>query len=221
MRFQDKEKSTYKDGLAAKPKQIAANKSLRLNLSKFKELVAYEIPVLDCRTSGFLQDYLVPSSTIVPFNKKDFSSVVQKVFPDKSKPLIIIATHLDELPVIEKLHSLFYHNILGFLDGGMDAWENAQEKVKPILKLNVIEANSMVQDGELKLLHFEGDKACNNADFNLNGFTRYISKLDPEKNYLIYSDDEDCAVLAYSLLMKKGFQHVFILDGKLDRLKLR
>ena len=146
---------------------------------------------------------------------------------DITQPVVIVAEPGKETESIERLTRVGFDNIKGFLDGGFEAWVDADKRYDMVISIDDEEfeldiAHSPVavldvrKPGEFNELHV--DRATH---FPLDAIATNYKNLDAEKEYLIHCAGGYRSMVAASFLKSKGIKKVKNVLGGFAKIKER
>jgi hydroxyacylglutathione hydrolase len=146
---------------------------------------------------------------------------------DITQPIIIVAEPGKETESIERLTRVGFDQIKGFLQGGFEAWVDADKRYDMVIsiddeefELDVAHTDVNILDvrkpGEFNELHV--DKATH---FSLDAIATNYKNLDPNKEYLVHCAGGYRSMVAASYLKSKGFKNVKNVLGGFAKIKER
>ena len=186
------------------------NKSL--GIEEFKNfLLNPEIILLDVRHQKDFMNKHIPNSIFIGLNGS-FAPWVGSIIEDTNKKILLITPEGREVETLTRLSRVGFDNCLGFLNGGINEWENqgnpiaSIETIKSkdfvdILKLNKINILDVRSELEFDNKHIEGA-----INFPLNSLQEIYNEIKYEDKLYVHCAGGYRSVIAISILMKLGFK---------------
>jgi hydroxyacylglutathione hydrolase len=225
------------DGLLAPPKYFPEN--VRLNkegYASFDEVMkrsaqalsprAFEEAVnatgalmLDVRHQDQFHKGFIPNSIFIGLGGQ-FAPWVGALVADVNLPLALIVEPGKEEEAITRLSRVGFDNVVGYLDGGFDAWKNAGMEVDSFESMTADElAANMNKYGPDNVLdvrkpsEFAAEHIKDVASVPLDFINEYMSDLDKEKKYFIHCAGGYRSMIAASILKSRGFENIVDIKG--------
>jgi glyoxylase-like metal-dependent hydrolase (beta-lactamase superfamily II)/rhodanese-related sulfurtransferase len=215
------------------PKNVMMNKTGAQNVDVVKSQVqalspaAFEAAanetgaiMIDTRPQHIFKEAFIPNAIFIGI-KGDFAPWVGTLLTDIEQPILIIADEENREEVITRLSRVGYDNIIGYLDGGMEAWIKAGKETDNIESITAMDFAEKFKETEGKILVKDVrkpteysaehvDEAMNIPLANLSKNMAEFSKT--ETNYL------HCAggyrsMIAASILKSRGFDNLIDITG--------
>jgi glyoxylase-like metal-dependent hydrolase (beta-lactamase superfamily II)/rhodanese-related sulfurtransferase len=136
-----------------------------------------------------------------------------------NQKLVVIAEKGKEEESITRLARVGFENVVGYLEGGVEAWKNANESLDVIASLtaekfkeihgealNVIDVR---KPGEVE----NNGSMVNASHIELAKLENGLTSLDKDKTYAIYCAGGYRSMIASSILRKQGFNKLFNIYG--------
>jgi hydroxyacylglutathione hydrolase len=196
------------------PIQDVIKKNLNpLSVSEFKKAVADGALILDTRKPDDFEKGFIKDSLNIGLNGQ--YAVWVGTLVDINQPLILVTEPGKEEESILRLARVGYEEVIGFLQGGVDAWDETLEKVESInAEVAIAKANSgttvldVRKPGEWSASHMKGATFLTLADMPDN-----LSEIDKDTPYVIHCAGGYRSMIACSLMKQHGFKHVINVYG--------
>lgn len=195
---------------------FAQQASFALDVKKFSE-ISKESIIVDTRPSAdFLKGFIDGSISIGwqgPFN-----TWIQKIVDDKTKSLILVTVPGTEQAVMQRLDSLGYTAVKGYLANGMDAWLSADRPIVSLPNVTAEEAMALNKDENYIYVdvrsakEFEAGHVAGALNMPLQNYY-YEMKSEPHITYLLQCQVGYRSTLAASILYAKGVKNIKNVDG--------
>lgn len=173
--------------------------------------------ILDTRDFKAYRDGFIPGSMNISLDGM-FAVWVGTLIEDLQQPIVVVADEDRIEETVLRLARVGYDNVVGYLDGGVDAFAKASRILD---KMDWVAASDMKawQDkgyqildvrkpGEFESQHIEGA-----INYPLDYINHPEINLDKDGKYLVHCKTGYRAVAAMSLMLQRGFTHVVDVDG--------
>ena len=198
---------------------IVLQKSLNpLNVKEFKSLSKNdEIVILDVRNQDLFSLGFIPGSIFVGLNGQ-FAPWVGSVLKNIYTKILLVCESGKETETITRLSRIGFDNVLGYLDGGFNSWNESNEEIDFI---NTILPNNLseLMNSEINLIDVRTNNERENGflkksiNIPLNIIDSKIGKLDKTKKYYIHCAGGYRSMIACSILKRMGFDSLFDIKG--------
>lgn len=173
--------------------------------------------ILDTRDFKEYREGFIPGSMNISLDGM-FAVWVGTLIEDLQQPIILVAPEDRIEETVLRLARVGYDNVVGFLDGGVEAFAAASRVLE---KMDWIDANELKawqakgyqildvrKPGEFESQHIEGA-----INYPLDYINHPEIELDKDGKYLVHCKTGYRAVAAMSLMLQKGFSQVVDVDG--------
>lgn len=200
--------------------------TVALSPDQFEEIVNSEHALmLDTRSPQTFNDSFIPNSINIGING-NFAPWVGALILDLKQPIVIIADEGKEEEVVTRLSRVGYDNTLGYLEGGIEAWQAANKETDQIVSITAEELKNRLS-GDIHVLdarktseyiseHIEDEKVTN---FPLDFINENLNQLDKSKTYHIHCAGGYRSMITASILKSRGFDHVIDVAGGFKAIK--
>jgi glyoxylase-like metal-dependent hydrolase (beta-lactamase superfamily II)/rhodanese-related sulfurtransferase len=179
---------------------------------------------LDVRPGAEFAAAHVPGSVCIPLSGQ-FASWAGAVLGLSSKPVVIAATDDQISEARVRLARIGIEDVVGYLEGGVEAWRNAGLPIEQVTQLTAQELASRLEDGSMEVLdvrregeyqtgHIEG------ADWHpLDRFKAALPEINKGKPVAVHCAGGYRSLIAISLLQRAGCHNVVDVIGGFDAWK--
>lgn len=198
-----------------------------LSVPAFKELMNDRTIILDTRNAKKFTQGFVPGSVSIGLEGR-FAEWAGSLL-SFNDPMLLVTEQGKEKETIVRLARVGFDKVIGYLDGGFDAWENAGEKTDMIidvepdeLMMDIPHDKNLVVLDVRRLTEF-GDghlKDAVNLPLNDMNDPATMSDIEDEQNLYVHCAGGYRSVIASSLLKKQGFHNLRNILGGWDKIKL-
>jgi hydroxyacylglutathione hydrolase len=198
-----------------------------LSVPAFKELMNDKTIILDTRNAKNFTQGFVPGSVSIGLEGR-FAEWAGSLLSFKD-PMLLVTEQGKEKETIVRLARVGFDKVIGYLDGGFDAWENAGEKTDMIidvepdeLMMDIPHDKNLVVLDVRRLTEFGDGHLKNAVNLPLNDMNdpATMSDIEDEQNLYVHCAGGYRSVIASSLLKKQGFHNLRNVLGGWDKIKL-
>lgn len=181
-------------------------------LNEFKALDLSGYAIVDTRKSEIFADGFIEESVSIPFND-DFIDSLQELISSDQK-VILVSDETDIPALVKAVKGSGLGNIKGYLFGGYEAWQNANNKFDMLVTIDTAEFAIDYQFDEFYLIDlrakedFEKGHVEDAENIALIDLEPILVEMEANDSYYLYGDTEAQAITASSLLKRNGFQRV-------------
>lgn len=177
--------------------------------------------ILDTRTKEAFSAGHIPGSLFIGIDD-NFAPWVGTLITDLSTPILFLADEGREEEVIVRLSRVGYDNTVGFLKGGIAAWQQAGYSTDIIKNINAEEFTTLfdMDSSHIELLdvrrksEFNSEHLLGAVNFPLDFINKEWTQLDIGKKYYVHCAGGYRSVIFCSILKARGFTKlVNILGG--------
>lgn len=175
--------------------------------------------VLDVRHHDEFREGHIPGSLNIPLDGS-FAVWVGTLIEDLNTPLFIISPIGREHETITRLARVGYDNTIGYLKGGIEAWESSGNSIEKVSSINVQELAEKVDVVDIldvrKPSEFEAEHVEGATNFPLDFIYQNLSNLDKEKTYHLHCKSGYRSMIASAILRREGFSNIIDIKGGFD-----
>ena len=194
-----------------------------LSVNEFEDAIKTDVTIIDTRIPDIFENGFIPKA--LNFGLNGQYAIWAATILDISKPVIIVAEIGKEKESIERLARVGFDHILGFLDGGFEAWRNANKRFDMVISIDDEEFELDAKHTETTILdvrkigEYNDEHLSKAVNFPLDHLKNDFKKLDPEKEYLIHCAGGYRSMIAASFLKAQGFHRVKNVYGGFAKIK--
>jgi glyoxylase-like metal-dependent hydrolase (beta-lactamase superfamily II)/rhodanese-related sulfurtransferase len=217
-----KDAAINQSGYQPLDKVIAA--SLKpLSINKFKDHRQFGSIVLDTRDASSFGACFIPGAINIGL-KGDFAVCVGTLIPFNAS-LLIVTEEGHEQEAISRLARIGYDNVLGYLQGGMKAWIDANNATDSVPTYSATGCWQLMGEGNYHLLDVRKDaevakeRIKGAMHVSLNKLQEQSALMNWESPYIVYCAGGYRSMIAASLLKRAGFKHIANVEGGINEVK--
>jgi glyoxylase-like metal-dependent hydrolase (beta-lactamase superfamily II)/rhodanese-related sulfurtransferase len=224
------------DGLAAPPSYFGANVAMnKMGYNRFEDVLsnglkaldaeAFELTaeesgalIIDTRPNGLFAQGFIPQSINIGV-AGDFAPWVGALIGDVKLPLLIVAESGKEEEVITRLSRVGFDLVVGYLEGGIDAWRNAGKELDTVHRITAIEFAEKVdvQNDLILDVRKEGEYAAEHVENAylrpLASINEWIKDIQPNQHFFMHCAGGYRSMIAASILKARGYHNFTEVEG--------
>ncbi len=197
-----------------------------LTVDEFEQLASKEdILVLDTRDVSAFAKMSLPQAWYVGL-KGQFAPWVGALVPDINQKIIFIAAEGSEAEVVMRLARVGYDNSLGYLKGGVEAWQDAGKETVSIPEVTAQEFIEGYTRGKIEHVldvrkpgEYEGSHLKGVPHFSLDEVHKNVADLDPNKTYHVHCAGGYRSLIYASIARQYGINNIVNVLGGYGAIK--
>jgi len=174
--------------------------------------------ILDTRAPQTFKDAFVPNSINIGIDG-GFAPWVGALIIDLKQPIILVTDEGRAKEVVTRLARVGYDNVLGYLEGGLEAWKEAKKEVDQITSIAATNFEQQLTKQSLNVLdvrkpnEYKSEHIVDAANFPLDYINDNIETLDRDKTYHIHCAGGYRSMITSSILKARGFHNLVEVAG--------
>jgi rhodanese-related sulfurtransferase len=191
----------------------------QLTASQFETVAeASNALILDTRDSGVFAKGFIPQSINIGI-KGDFAPWVGSLIVDVKQPILLVTEPGMEEESITRLSRVGFDNILGYLNGGFDAWKKENKEIDTVNRITAEEfAKQFKKESSVVLdTRRESEYAAEHVDEAYSKPLAYINDwvkdINPKEHYFIHCAGGYRSMIAASILQARGYRNFSEVEG--------
>lgn len=183
------------------------------------ELVANETEalILDTRSPEVFAKGFVPNSINIGLDGS-FAMWVGEMIKDIKQEILIVADQAKEEEVIIRLSRVGYDHAIGFLEGGFEAWKNANKEIDQVNRINATQFEDLNSKNPIvidvrKKSEFDSEHLVNAINVPLNEINDHLSMFPKDKMFILHCAGGYRSMIAASILKSRGWSDFVDVEG--------
>ena len=180
--------------------------------------------ILDTRPAAEFHKGFIPQSVNIGV-KGDFAPWVGAMIVDVKQPLLLVTDEGSEEEVITRLSRVGFDNVVGYLKGGLSAWQSAGKETDSVERITPEEfAQRYTEDARIIDVRKEGEYA---AEHIAEAYSRplayintWIKDIDPKEHFFLHCAGGYRSMIAASILQARGYRNFTEVEGGFGKIKL-
>lgn len=191
-----------------------------LSPGKIEELMAVmsEAIILDVRDAADFQKGFIPRSINIGLHG-DFAPWVGALLVDVKQPIILVTSAGEEEEAVTRLARVGFDNVIGYLEGGMDAWIKSGKEIDTVNRITADQFKNELKVGESIVLDVRKDSEYA-AEHVEEAFSRpladinnWFKTIDDTKPSYIHCAGGYRSMIAASILKSRGIHNFKEIEG--------
>jgi len=186
-----------------------------LSPEEFENIVENEgALMLDTRKAGEFAKGHIPNSINIGIDG-GFAPWVGALITDIKQPIVIITEEGRAEEVVTRLSRVGYDNTLGYLKGGVSAWEAAGKEVESVESITPAEFAARKSNGKVdqvidvrKPTEFLAHHVVGATNIPLDYINANMQKFDDDKTYYLHCAGGYRSMIASSILKSRGIHNI-------------
>jgi rhodanese-related sulfurtransferase len=174
--------------------------------------------ILDTRTPAEFHKGFIPQAINIGI-KGDFAPWVGALIGDVQQQIILVTEPGSEEEVITRLSRVGFDQVLGYLEGGFDAWKAAGLETDQIDRISPEEFASRFEAGKSMVIDVrkEGEYEAEHVEDAYSKPLAYINAwtkdLQPDQHFFMHCAGGYRSMIAASILQARGYRNFTEVDG--------
>lgn len=174
--------------------------------------------ILDTRAPQTFKDAFVPNSINIGIDG-GFAPWVGALIIDLKQPIVLVTDEGRAKEVVTRLARVGYDNVLGYLEGGIEAWTKAGKEIDQITSISAQDLEQELTNNELNVLdvrkpnEFKSEHIVGASNFPLDYINDNIDELNRDTTYHIHCAGGYRSMITSSILKARGFHNLVEIAG--------
>lgn len=190
------------------------------------ELVANETDavMLDVRTKFDFATGHIPQSIFIGLDGS-FAPWVGQLLVDINTPILLISSNGREEEALTRLSRVGFDNIMGYLDGGIEAWEESGKEMDNVTSISASELEMNFDLGKSKIFDVRrqsehvSEHILKSHNTPLSELNNHISSFPGEEDFFLHCVSGYRSMIAASILKAKGYHNLIDIQGGYKAIK--
>jgi glyoxylase-like metal-dependent hydrolase (beta-lactamase superfamily II)/rhodanese-related sulfurtransferase len=170
-----------------------------------------EALVLDTRNAMEFSKEFIPNSISIGLEGQ-FAPWVGALITDVKQGILLITESGKEEETVKRLARVGYDNVIGYLDGGIEAWKNAGKQVDNIGRITAEEfevkfATKPIVIDVRKPGEFSGEHVEDAISIPLDFMNDHMAEFPKEQPFILHCAGGYRSIIASSILKSRGFNN--------------
>jgi hydroxyacylglutathione hydrolase len=174
--------------------------------------------LLDTRNNADFSKGFIPQSINIGIDG-DFAPWVGALIADVNQPIILVTPKGREEETVTRLSRVGFDNLIGHLEGGFEAWQNAGHEIDTVNRISAEEFEKQVSIGESKIIdirkesEYEAEHVEEAYSKPLAYINEWVKDINPEEHFFLHCAGGYRSMIAASILEARGFRNFSEVEG--------
>ena len=181
--------------------------------------------VLDTRDPQTFAKAFIPNAINIGLNGQ-FAPWVGALIPDLKQNILLVTDEGKAEETITRLARVGYDNTIGYLEGGIEAWQNAGKETDQISSISAEDFEKVYQENPVLLaldVRKPGEYEAEHLEFThprpLDYINDWTHEVDSDKTYYVHCAGGYRSMIAASILKARGIDNVIDVAGGYGAIK--
>ncbi len=191
------------------------------------EVVANETRalILDSRAPEVFAKGFIPNSINIGIDGS-FAMWVGELILDIKQEILIVAENNEKVKeTIIRLSRVGYDNAIGYLEGGFEAWKNADKEIDIVHRITAEQLEKHSKEEQLviidvrKVSEFQSEHLIDAVNIPLNVMYNHLSEFPKDKAFILHCAGGYRSMIAASMLKQRGYDNFVDVIGGFSDIK--
>lgn len=189
-----------------------------LSIKEFEQSMQQGMTVIDTRHENEFEQGFIPGSIFIGLHGR-FAEWVGTLLRIEEPVLLVTAAGKEEETIL-RMARVGYDHVIGYLDGGFDAWKNAGKAFDMVISIDAEEFKLDYLHDEITVVdvrkenEFEAGHITGAVNVVLQQFDEQLDKLEGlQRDTYVHCQGGYRSMIAASLLKRKGFHQIRNVSG--------
>lgn len=174
--------------------------------------------ILDVRNNDVFAKGFIPQSINIGLNG-DFAPWVGALIGDVKQPILLVTDENKQEEALTRLSRVGFDTILGFLDGGFEAWKKNDKEIDTVNRISAKQFESEIKNREAKIIDVRKESEYLSEHVNdaynmpLAYINDWITELDSEEHFYLHCAGGYRSMMAASILQARGYRNFTEIEG--------
>ena len=190
------------------------------------ELLANETDavMLDVRTQFDYATGHIPNSIFIGLNGS-FAPWVGELIVDVKQPILLIAPEGKEKEAITRLSRVGFDNTIGYLAGGIEAWEEDAKDIDTVKSVSAVTMNEARQSSDVKIYdvrkisEYQSEHIQDAINTPLSRLNNHLAEYPKDEEVYVHCAGGYRSMIAASILKARGYHKIIDVQGGFKAIK--
>lgn len=198
---------------------ILEREYIPLSVSEFKDKIKQGALILDTRSTDEFAKAHIPNSINIGLDGGPFAVWVGTLIEDLKTPIVLVTPEGREREAIIRLARVGYENCLGYLEGGIQTWINAGEKIADIHQIDAAEFAKRYRAEDITVIDVRKPTEYEKAHLEkvknipLDFIQKHLHEFNKNQKYYVHCAGGYRSMIAASILKKNGIENITDIKG--------
>ncbi|WP_185287271.1 rhodanese-like domain-containing protein [Chryseobacterium lactis] len=174
--------------------------------------------ILDVRNNRIFAKGFIPQSVNIGLDG-DFAPWVGALIADVNQPILLVTEKGDEEEAVTRLSRVGFDHILGFLEGGFEAWIEAGKETDSVNRISAEQFEKEIAGKEVGIIDIRRESEYNAEHIHeayskpLAYINEWIHTIEPGEHFYMHCGSGYRSTMAASILQARGYRNFTEIEG--------
>lgn len=174
--------------------------------------------ILDTRNDKDFAKGFIPQSVNIGLDG-DFAPWVGSLIIDVQQPILLVTDEGKEQEAVTRLSRVGFDHVIGYLNGGFDAWKNAGRETDSVYRISAEQFANEVKTGESNVIdirkatEYAAEHVQDAISRPLAYINDWIKDLNNEEHFYLHCAGGYRSMIAASILQARGYRNFTEVEG--------
>lgn len=174
--------------------------------------------VLDVRNNHEFAKGFIPKSINIGLDG-DFAPWIGALIADVKQPIVLVTNENEEEETITRLSRVGFDNVLGFSQGGFEAWKNNGKEIDSVHRISAKQFEDEIKNKTVKIIDVRKESEYNAEHIDeaynkpLAYINEWITQIDQEEHFYLHCAGGYRSMMAASILQARGYRNFTEIEG--------
>ena len=174
--------------------------------------------ILDTRNNNSFYKGFVPQSINIGING-DFAPWVGTLIGDVKQAILLITEIGKEEETVTRLTRVGFDNLLGYLEGGFDAWQDAGKEIETVNRITAAQFSTEFELNKNKVIDVrkQSEYAAEHIEEAycrpLSDINNWTKDINPAEHFYVHCAGGYRSMIAASILLSRGYRNFTEIEG--------
>ncbi len=198
--------------------EVISNGTRKLSITEFEAaMVDTNTLIIDTRNEKDFVKGFIPGSLFIGLDGS-FAVWAGTLIKDINQKILLIADKGREEEAVTRLARVGYDNTIGYLDGGIESWKEANKSIDTIKSVSPEQAFELMNKENLTVLDVRkvnehtSEHILGAKNIPLDYFDKHLTEIKPDENHLVHCAGGYRSVIFTSILKAKGYNNLINIE---------
>lgn len=138
---------------------------------------------------------------------------------DVKQPVLLISEEGKEEETITRLSRVGFKNVLGYLNGGFNAWKKANKETDSVNRISAEQFSNEIEIDKNKVIDIrkESEYVAEHVDGAYNkplaNINQWLNEINPQEHFYLHCGGGYRSMIAASILIARGYRNFSEIEG--------
>ncbi len=174
--------------------------------------------ILDVRNNSTFAKGFIPQAVNIGLDG-DFAPWVGALIADVNQPILLVTEKGKEEETVTRLSRVGFDYVLGFLEGGFDAWKKAGKETDSVNRISAEQFEKEIRGKKVKIIDIRRESEYHAEHIHeayskpLAYINEWIHDVQPQEHFYMHCGSGYRSTMAASILQARGYRNFTEIEG--------